>query len=157
MSPERHNRAGSSLPQPGDVLAVPLSRGVAFCTYLGKHETLGDAILVLPGIHESHDVAKAVAAAAAGFVAFYPVRAASRSGLVRVVGFHPETLRPLSSMVRYVGNTSEDGRVLTWLITDGASLRQPRTVLSDEEKQLPIGTIWNHPLLVDRIESNWRP
>lgn len=33
----------------------------------------------------------------------------------------------------------------------------PRTKLTDDECALPIGAIWNHPLLLSRVSDEWDP
>jgi len=144
-------------PRPGDVIEIPLKSGFGYCIYLGRHAVLGDTVWILAGSHSEHVSEFPVTGETGGYYAFYPAIAAAKAGLVRIVGYRPEALREVPEIVRYIVNVDENGLVGSWLVTDGAGLRIPRTQLSEEERQLPIGSIWNHALLVERIETNWRP
>ena len=142
----------------GDVLEVACAGGVAYFSYAGKHGWLGDAIWIVPSIFKSSCTDFGSIFAERGYFAFYPLHAALRQKIVRKVGYAVEAIRVLPINVRSVVNRDALGRVSSWLITDGQS-RLPRTdeELSYEERQLPIGAIWNHKMLCERIESRWDP
>jgi hypothetical protein len=91
-----------------------------------------------------------------GYHAFYPAHAAIRQGLVQLIGYCVEALRQPPAKVRQAINVDRDGTVRSWLITDGIS-ETPRRDLAPEEEALPIASIWNHGLLIERIVQGWRP
>lgn len=83
--------------------------------------------------------------------------ASVRDGTVRRLGYSIDAFREMPDRIRYIVSQDRDGTVRSWLITDGGQLRLPRTSLTPEEAALPVGTIWNHPLLVARLETGWSP
>ena len=142
----------------GDVFEVACAGGIAYVSYAGKHGWLGDAIWIVPSTFESRRNDFGTVFAEPGYFAFYPLHAALRQKIVRKVGFAVEAIRLLPVNVRSAVNRDALGRISSWLITDGQS-KLPRTdeELSYEERQLPIGTIWNHKMLCERIGSGWNP
>jgi hypothetical protein len=141
----------------GDVIEVPTPRGLAYLQYGSRHLKYGDVIRILPGLFATRPTNLEELVKEAGFFAFYPLALAVTRGLVDVVGNMPIPAgydRPKN--LRYAGVRSNDGRVLTWLITndDGNYLREK---LSPEEKHLPIVRIWNHAMLIHKLVTEWCP
>lgn len=64
----------------------------------------------------------------------------------------------LPRMRRNIVARDENDAVRSWYITDGSS-RVPRldAELTDEERRLPIGEIWNHAFLLEQFESGHLP
>ena len=124
-----------------------------YLQYLGRHPYYGDTVLVSPKLFtESRE--PTADAFVGGYIAFYPVRAAVAQDLVSVVG----SLSPLENIperIRRAGARSGT-RVTTWIIED-ATAETLKTQLSEEELQLPIGSIWSHEALVFRINTGWTP
>jgi hypothetical protein len=136
----------------GDVLELEVPSGFAYLHYLGKHPEYGDAMLVSPQFQERRVTVTADIFLDA-YVAFYPVTAAVSQGLLHIVGH----LRPpvLPSRLRRAGARS-GRRVDTWVI-EGGSREVVKSTLSDDELRLPIASIWNHELLLQRIAEGWTP
>jgi hypothetical protein len=143
--------------RPGDLLEVRTSRGLAYLRYTARHSDFGDTVRVLPGFHDTRPHAWTGMDEQTGYFAFYPVGAAVRQGLLEVVGNHPlpDGLK-LPAVLRRPGARSRDGRVLGWLVCTGTE-EVLKSELSSEERQLPIGVIWNHELLLLRLATEWHP
>ena len=142
----------------GDILEVSCERGIGYVSYAGQHSWLGDAIWVVPEIFNAARSDWSTLFDHSGYFTFYPVHAALRQKLIRKVGYAIEAMRPVPALVRTAVNKDESGRVVSWLITDGKA-RTPRkdAELSAAERSLPIGAIWNHKLLCERLEQQWKP
>lgn len=143
--------------KPGDVLQIQLENSYSYIQFVGKHADYGDVIRVLSRRYPipCHD--PAAIANDTGYLAFYPAQAALRHDLVLIVGTValPDGV-DIPTVLRRRGNIDRHGKVLTWIIErDG--IDTVREVLSDEERALPIASIWNHEMLLWRISENWRP
>lgn len=136
----------------GDVLELKAGNRFAYLHYLGKHPEYGDAVLVSRRLQD-RQAAVTGENFSAGYVAFYPVTAAVAQGLVEVVAHLPPP--DLPERLRRAGARS-GRRVDTWIIEDG-SREVVKAKLSEEELRLPIAAIWNHELLVQRIDEDWNP
>ncbi|MEX2112559.1 MAG: hypothetical protein WD845_05200 [Pirellulales bacterium] len=93
----------------------------------------------------------------AGYLTFYPARAAVSQGLTQVVASSqlPHSIS-IPHRYRRVGARSRDGKVLTWIIVDDGR-ETLRHTLNESERKLPIAAIWNHQMLCDRIDDQWFP
>lgn len=144
---KQHRRA-----KVGDVLELDAGNRFAYLHYIGKHPEYGDAVLVNPRFQERQTPVTAETFSGA-YVAFYPVSAAVRQGLVDVVA----NLLPPAVPNRLRRAGARTGRhVDTWIIEDGHQ-EVVKDKLSDEELRLPIAAIWNHELLIQRIAGGWTP
>lgn len=151
MSPPR------SRARPGDILEVKTPRGLAYLQYTARHPDFGDTVRVLPGLHEMRPHEWTEPREQAAYFAFYPVGAALRQGLVELVGSSPVPHGLLlPPALRRPGARSRDGRVLGWLVWNGKE-EVLKTELSSADRQLPIGAIWNHEMLVLRLTTQWHP
>ncbi len=138
----------------GDILEVKTPDGLAYLQYVGKHPDLGDTILVSPTTYQKRP-ADFDQTFENGYVTFYPVNAAISKNMVEVVGRKdvPAGLPP--KRLRLEGVWSDRG-VETWVI-EGESGQTVKKTLSEEERRLPIGSIWNHEFLLQRLATGWRP
>ena len=132
-------------------------RGFVYLQYVGRHETYGDTVRVLPGFFEGRPANPCRLAETHAYFAFYPVALAARRGLVTQVascGVPAGLQRP--ARLRRAGMREPGGRVRTWVIeTAGQGI--VRTSLTDEEKRLPIAAVWNHEFLIQRLTESWLP
>jgi hypothetical protein len=138
---------------PGDVLRAGSGQGkYAYVQYLGRHPQYGDTIAVHPCIVDAEaDVSTLFSNA---YVAFYPAASAVNRGFVERAG-HVSPLREIPSVVRRPGARGQSG-VESWVIeTEGSELL--KTKLTSSERRLPIASIWNHELLLLRINQRWVP
>jgi hypothetical protein len=134
------------------VLEIHIGDHFAYLHYIGRHPHYGDAVLVSPVVHQRRTSVTADVFSDS-YVAFYPVAAAVSQGLVVVVAHWLPPSLPIR--LRRAGVRSGH-RVETWIIEDGAQ-EVVKSVLSDDDLQLPIAAIWNHELLVQRIAQGWIP
>lgn len=138
---------------PGDVLELQDGNRFGYLQYLGAHEQYGDAILISPRLLPGR-VAITSELFSRGYIAFYPARVAVRQDLVRRVG-HIEDHPVVPDRLRRPGAIAER-RVTNWLIEAPEGQRLVAE-LSPEELLLPIGGIWNHEYLVERMKGGWQP
>jgi hypothetical protein len=144
----------------GDILEVDTPRGLAYVQYtsLTERPRYLEIIRVLPGFFATRpmDFEDLVTTPRAYF-AFYPARAAVSQGLVEVVAHHPVPPGQEFPLIdRRRGATSQDGRILAWLICEGTKETLVRE-LSEEHRYLPIASIWMHDTLVSYLTEEWRP
>jgi len=145
-------------PKIGDVIEVRTSRGLAYIQYVFRHTSppvYGELVRVLPGIYESEPDLHELAQQKERFFVFYPVVAACRRGLARVVG-KEDVSGFRFPLMRQPGFRDKDGKVLDWYLWDGEQT-SPLEELTEEMKQLSIAAIWNHELLIERIDEGWSP
>lgn len=141
----------------GDILEVTLPAGVAYVSYAGKNESLGDAIWVVPRVLPAPTTDWKAVFAGEGYFAFYPANAAVRRRLVRKVGHSIDAMHLVPAKRRNVANVDATGTVTSWVITEGTT-RVPRSdaELDESERQLPVADIWNHQYLIEAIASGMR-
>lgn len=141
----------------GDVIEVSTPKGLAYLQYAARHPDYGDVIRVLPGLFQTRPASFEELLLEKGYFTFYPLRVAVSRGLVAVIANMPI---PAGSegpgRLRRAGAISNDGRVLTWIITgeNGDYLRER---LTPEEKRLSIAEIWNHEMLTHQLAAKWHP
>jgi len=141
---------------PGDVLEIACEEGYAYLVYIGRHERLGDAVLVIRTVFPDRQRDAEALTRSPAYIIFYPAASAVRARLVKRIGRSETGIPPVPVWVRSAVNVEHDGRVRSWLVTDGKE-RIPRRSLSEAETQLPIASIWNHPLLLERLKTGWSP
>jgi hypothetical protein len=136
----------------GDVLELKAGDRFAYLQYIGKHPEYGDAVLVNPRLQERQTSISAELFDG-GYTAFYPAAAAIAQGLAEVVS----SLSPpdLPKRLRRAGRRT-GRRIDTWII-EGGSGDVVKDELSADDLRLPIASIWNHELLVQRIAEGWSP
>ncbi len=147
------------IPKPGDILEIVVPSGYAYAQYVLKDATYGYLIRVLPNIHEKQlqhvsDLAKQKER----FFLFYPLRAELQDEhtILSIVANEdlPKHCRQFP-LLRSAGER-KNGQVLKWFLWDG-KVYQKLDELKPEHYDLSIASIWNRPLLVERIVSDWKP
>lgn len=145
--------------RPGDVLEVSTPRGLAYVHYTYfTYKPYREAIRVLPGFFGTRPADfTALVNSPEAFFSFYPARAAVSQGLVEIAAHHPvPPEKAFPAVYRRAGARSREGRVLAWLICEGTNETLVRE-LSDEQRYLPIFSIWMHDSLVSALVKQWRP
>jgi hypothetical protein len=152
----KHNSARKRA-APGDILEISAPAGLAYVRYLGRHNVYGDAIWVFPHWQTIRPTNLDSVFTDDGYVTFYPAQSAIRQGLLDVVASRPlPSGCGVPTLLRREGFTSRDGIVLAWVIErDGKETLKHE--LDEEDRKLPIASIWNHEFLINRITDNWRP
>ncbi|WNG57763.1 ribonuclease E inhibitor RraB [Archangium gephyra] len=143
----------------GDVLEVSTPRGLAYIHYTYfTYRPYFEVIRVLPGFFATRlaDFTELVNHPKA-FFAFYPARPAVSQGLVEIVAHHPVSPdKAFPAVYRWAGARSREGRVLAWRICEGTKETLVRE-LSEEQRYLPIFSIFLHDSLVSALTKEWRP
>lgn len=143
--------------RPGSILEIVTSRGLRYLQYIGRHSRYGDVIAVLGGWFDERPCDVQTLALHKLYYTFYPARLSVRSKATEVVGYAP--LGPAETIphrLRREGAISNDGQVLTWIISDGNSEYVTRELTADEEA-LTIASLWNHEYLKEQLEMEWVP
>lgn len=142
----------------GDVIEIQTSLGLSYIQYVGKHPEYGDAVRVLPQCYQQRPIDfTQLMKTTACYMAFYSANAAVAAGFAEVVAALdvPEGVE-VPRHLRRAGARSRDQRILSWII-EGNGQETVHKELSDAQKRLPIAAIWDHELLVQRIEEKWSP
>jgi hypothetical protein len=145
-------------PAKGEILEVPIGARFGYVQFIGKHREYGEGILVSPHLHQQR-TDFGVEFFVDGYVTFYPVNLALTRNVMRVVA--RQSAPKLPRLLRRAGATLADGTVTSWMIEGGwrefLGLKHMTRRLTDAELQLPQAAIWNHAMLVQRIEEGWTP
>jgi hypothetical protein len=136
--------------RPGHVVEIRTPQGLAYAQYLGEHHKLGGTLWVIRSIESDRPVDLEALDWENGYHVFYPARAALRQGFVEIVGEAATAGREVPSDLRRPGARDRDGALLTWIVTRGGE-DEVFEHLSYEDQQLPLGVIWNHEMLVQRL------
>jgi hypothetical protein len=138
----------------GDVIQILTSEGVAYAQVTHKHPEYGYLIRIFSGFHNTRPKDfSAVVSCPVQFSAFFPVQSAVNQGLISVVDNTPvpEILQVFPTFRSRNGGPA--GSI--WLWSGGDAVRLERCLLP-EELTYPTEGIISAPLLVERIENNYR-
>lgn len=142
----------------GDILEIRLPSGVAYASYGGRDEALGDAIWVVPRVFPTPVDGWSSVFGDEGYFVFYPAHSAIRQKLVRRAGHAIEAMRLVPTGQRTAGRVDEQGNVAEWLITEGATrTRRSASEMTERDWALPLAVVWNHAYLVEAIAEDRRP
>lgn len=138
----------------GDVIQILTSEGVAYAQVTHKHPEFGYLIRIFSGFHNTRPKDfSAVVSCSVQLSAFFPVQSAVNQGLLSVVDNTPvpESLQVFPTFRSRNGGPG--GSI--WLWSGGDAVRLDRCLLP-EELTYPTEGIISAPLLVERIEKNYR-
>lgn len=138
----------------GDVIQILTSEGVAYAQVTHKHPEFGYLIRIFSGFHNTRPKDfSAVVSCPVQLSAFFPVQSAVNQGLLSVVDNTPvpESLQVFPTFRSRNGGPG--GSI--WLWSGGDAVRLDRCLLP-EELTYPTEGIISAPLLVERIEKNYR-
>lgn len=138
----------------GDILQVLTSQGVVYAQVTHKHPEFGFLIRVFPGFHNEHPQDFSVFVdSEPQFSALFVVQSAVNQGLLSVVENVPVPERLQMFPTFRSRNGGPGGSI--WLWNGSEALRLERKISSEELKHSTRGII-SAPLLVERIEKNYR-
>ncbi|TBU89202.1 hypothetical protein [Phytopseudomonas dryadis] len=138
----------------GDVLQILTSQGVAYAQVTHKHPEFGYLIRVLSGFYETQpEDFSGVVSSPVQFSAFFVVQSAVNQGLLSVVANIPVP-EGLQAFPTFRSRNGGPGGSV-WLWNGGEAVRLERDLSLDEQKLSTRGII-SAPLLVERIENNYR-
>ncbi|MGH8417288.1 MAG: hypothetical protein ACRER8_08385 [Pseudomonas sp.] len=138
----------------GDILQVLTSQGVAYAQVTHKHPEFGFLIRVFPGFHNKQPKNfSAVVQGEPQFSAFFVVQSAVNQGLLSVVANVPVPERLQVFPTFRSRNGGPGGSIWLW---DGEKACRVERDLRSNEMEYPTEGIISAPLLVERIEKNYR-
>lgn len=138
----------------GDVLQVLTSQGVAHAQVTHKHSEFGFLIRVFTGFHNVQPKDFSIVVnGELQFSAFFVVQSAVNQGLLSVVANVPIPERLQLFPAFRSRNGGPGGSI--WLWDGNEALRLEREIYSEELKH-PTRGIISAPLLVERIENDYR-
>jgi hypothetical protein len=141
-------------PQIGDVIEIETARGLAYAQYSHEHRDpprMGSLLRVLPGLYETRPAQFApLVEQEEQFWVFFPLGAAARGQLVRIVANEPlpDPKRPFP--VFRARNASGP-----WWMWDGK--REWRARPGDPWTPRALRSTWNDTMLIERIAEGWTP
>jgi hypothetical protein len=140
----------------GDIFELPVRNGLAYLQYVYRDSSLGELICVLPGIYENSQIKfNDIVIQEGGFLVFFPLSAATKSGIVAKIGNYSDTsafTKP--SFMR--DPIVENGSITGWHIVNTDTWERTLvTSLSAQQKLLSPWGIWNDTLLREKIDEGW--
>lgn len=142
----------------GDVVQILTSHGVAYAQMTHKHKVYGPLLAVFHGYHANPPTDFSLTVdVEPQFRTFFPLQPAVNQGLLSIVAnvavSAPNTIFPRFRTCVY----DRDGKRGPWWIWDGETETLLKRDLNDDEKFLSVRGIISAPLLVERIETGYRP
>lgn len=142
----------------GDILELRCGDRYAYISYAGKHNWLGDAVWVTAELFPAPQQDWSRVFSRDGYFVFLAAHTVLRRKLVKKVGFSPAAMRMIPLKVRTRANRDDEGNVTSWVLTDGThQIPKSTRDLTPEEMAMPVGVIWNLPLLCERLQAGLRP
>jgi hypothetical protein len=145
-------------PKLGDILEIPTAKGLAYAQYTHEHSQFGSVLRVFDTLFESRpDNFTSLVTGPVRFSTLFPLRASVRNGIVNIIGHH-EIAKGNKRFPTFRDGLPEAGtkKVAVWWFWDGEREWRVGNITA-EQRKLPIRSIWNYPMLVQRIEEGWRP
>jgi hypothetical protein len=143
----------------GDVVEITTPRGLAYAQYSHWNTLCGELLRILPGFHDVRPINfAALVDQPEIFYTFLPLQSAVAQGGLAVVAHEnvPEGARPFPLFRVRGAMEPGTGQVLNWWLWDGT--REWRIdALTLEQRRLPIRSIWNEALLIERLTEGWTP
>ncbi|NBB48893.1 hypothetical protein GVN24_11475 [Rhizobium sp. CRIBSB] len=145
-------------PKIGDVIEIKTSCGLFYAQFAHKHPRYGALLRVFGNSYALRpfgfdDVVKSDPA----FMCFFPLGAAVNRGIVPIVGHVvlPPEACPFPVFRSGVVDPST-GKVAVWWLWDGEKEWRVEE-LTAEQRKFSLRGIWNDTLLIERLETGWRP
>lgn len=145
-------------PRIGDIIEIPTAKGLCYAQYPHQHPQFGGLIRVFDRLFsERPNELQKAAQGPVRFSTFFPVRAAIKRGIFRVVGNQEIASQNREFPVFRDGlEDPRTNKVTTWWFWDGEREWKVGQI-TEEQRKMPIRAVWNDTFLVNRIESGWTP
>lgn len=145
----------------GDILEVPIPRGLAYVQYTHYQKPLGTLVRVLPGFYQSRPTGFVeLAKAKELYFVFCPIETLVDQGLLEVASNErvPDSAVQFPPMRRrgFVRPLSKGGGVSHWTIVEGEKEYRVEK-LTAAQARLSIASSWNLGMLVERLTEGWLP
>jgi len=146
----------------GDIVEIRTAKGLAYALYTHRYAEppkYGALLRVFDRLYPSRpgNIAEIILNPVK-FSTFFPLGAAVSRGIVAIAGNVPVpdhlSVFPIFRAAGFINPKTK--RVENWWLWDG-NKSWPVGDLKPEQRQLPIRAVWNHTMLVQRIESGWSP
>ena len=155
-------------PKIGDLFEIETSKGMAYGQYChregGEPLGAGPLIRVIEGLHNRRPTdLQVIARQPTLFWTYYPLGAALNQGLVTNLGTFPIPAEAAEyPVLRSRRGIDRTGLVYDWNILGRdtelrATIIRIVRILNREEQRLSEAVIVSHPVLIDRIEEQYRP
>ena len=140
----------------GDIIEIRTSRGLAYAQYTHEHSTpprYGSLLRILPGFYDTRPKTFDVLVQQPYlFMAFFPLNAAIRQGIVERVAHVPVPPDLKEFPIFRCGMTNPaTGKIHDWWLWDGKREWRVGT-LTEEQKKLPTCHIVNDTMLIIMME-----
>ena len=145
-------------PRVGDIVEIRTNAGTAWAQYTHQHPTFGAVLRVFKPDSRQYDDLDRLARSPVQFTALFPLGAACRQGIARILG--PALLPPDATKFPLFRAGTPDPRTgqvgENWWLWDGE--REWRIgALGPEHRNLPVRELINDTLLVERATTGWTP
>ncbi len=141
---------------PGDLIEIKTAKGLAYAQYTHKRPSYGHLIRVIDGFFESRpENLGELAARPTRFSIFFPLGVAISRRLVEKIGCAPIPA-PDQRFPTFRSTLTIGGKATVWWLWDGDKAWKVKE-LTAEQRKLSVRGIWNHTLLIERIEQGWKP
>lgn len=146
-------------PKVGDVVELRARSGFIYAQYVNKEKMFGHLVRVFPGVFDSPPSSFSdVVQGKEQFLAFFPLGAAIRRGLVRVVANEQVPTEYKDFPTFKAGwKDPRTGQVSNWWLWDGEREWRVGYLSEEEKRKYPSREAINDTLLIERVESNWQP
>jgi hypothetical protein len=140
----------------GDIVEISTSLGYAYAQYTHKNPQYGALLTVLPGFYNQRpENFEDIVGGTPRFLCFFLLAAAVNQKMVSVVDHRPVPEAARAFPIFRAGQIDFcTGTVANWWLWDGVT-EWPVLELDDEQKRFPVRGIWNHAILVERLESGF--
>jgi hypothetical protein len=147
-------------PRIGDIVEIATSKGFAYALYSHEHTKeprMGSLLRVLPGFYAIRPKRfSELIEHREQFSVFFPLRAALRQGIVRIVGHEELPDWAARFPVFRSGLPDRHGKIHDWWLWDGENEWRVGA-LTPEMRSFPKRGIVNDTRLVEMIEGGYRP
>jgi hypothetical protein len=139
----------------GDVYEVQTAGGKAYLTFANRHKEFGELVRVSPTFVSAYakNLCVTLREDEDSYYVFYPLALAVKHELVTYREHCPSDHTAFPKMRIEVPQRLGDS---LWRVWDGESSGQAAE-LSPALSRLSIQAIWNHAMLISKLESHWRP
>jgi hypothetical protein len=145
-------------PKIGDVFEIRTQKGLAYGMFTHYKQGYGAVIRIFDRVYPSRPASIAeILKNAVQFTTFFPLSAAVSQELFEVVG-NSEVPGELEDfpVFRTGMRNPLNSHIESWSLWDGErSLKVGK--LTRDQYRLPIRSIWNDSILINRVENGWRP
>jgi hypothetical protein len=143
----------------GDVVEVPVSKGLVYAHYTHRHPEFGALLRVFGDIFterpSSADL-NTLVRKEPQFITFFPLQAALKHRIVSIAAnAEPGEDAKQFPLFRDGVLNPATKRVDVWWLWDGEKEWRVGD-LTEEQRKLPMREVINDTLLIERIESGWR-